>query len=306
MCLPPARESPGVVVPVQLSGGAAQEGPVRLSPQDIGRSAVRDQVLEFVVGLHQERRQCVGAVVVGENLRVGRIVGVGGVELDDRLPGRVVERTAYQIVQFDGVDVARVGVPDSKRHRLDDLVVVGALPALKIVTAHPDNIVGVLIPGAEVTTEVTRFRDAVGPQHAQEAPGFRGVENNGQTVLSGELQHAIDPREIELVRRGKIPGCRERDNAVVGAGIGAAGRVRGAQQIDPEHIEAGRLAVREKRIGQGLGEIYDQRLWRIADHKIGDVVLINQVPPVCAWFKWGDWSRGSCHRALRWHSVLSK
>ena len=87
-----ADELPRVVVAVELPGRSAQERPVLLPPQLLrcagGGVGV---VLELVARLDHERGQEVAAVVVLEHLLVGRCVGVGGVESDQRRPGRVVQ-----------------------------------------------------------------------------------------------------------------------------------------------------------------------------------------------------------------------
>ena len=76
-------------------------------------------------------------------MRVGGEIRVGGIELNEGHPGRIVQGTADKVIKLYGVEVAGVEVVDAAGDLLHERGVLRKPPALKIVAVHPQNIVEV-------------------------------------------------------------------------------------------------------------------------------------------------------------------
>src|SRR2546428_366328 len=126
---------------------------------------------------------------------------------------------------------------------------------------------GVLVAVAltEEAAVVEGRRDTVIAQDVEPAPGFGGVEDYEKAVLGGELDDAVDAREIVLVRCGKVVIGRravgeqscERGNTVEGHAIVAAAGIGGTEEIDPDGVEAVGASIAEEELRLGFAQIAD-------------------------------------------------
>ena len=255
--LPAGRERPGVMIAVELAGCAAEIRPVFLLAQD-GRGGDRPlQALKLVVGLDEKYGLEVGAGVVFEDLDVGRIVGVRGVQADDRRPPRVIQRPAGHVVQLDGVNVVGVGILDAERNGRDDRVHARVAPVLEIIATHPDEVGEILVAVAEVLSESAATVCAV-VEHGRRPPaGFNRIQKHHQAVLGRQGKHLVAAGEIGFVRFGQIVMRQigaagnvagEGSDAVVGGPGGVACGIGRANQIDPEAVKGPELPVGEVKV----------------------------------------------------------
>ena len=179
--------------------------------------------------------------------------------------------------------MARVALSDTGREGPDEQIVAGV--GIVIVAMHPEDVVVAGIALTEEAAVVEGRRDTVIAQDVEPAPGFGGVEDYEKAVLGGELEDAVDAREIVLVRCGKVvigrravgEQSRERGNTVEGHAIVAAAGIRGTEEIDPDRVEAVCATIAQKELRFGFAQIADHRLRRVASDEKRDAVLVDEV-----------------------------
>ena len=118
------------------------------------------------------------------------------------------------------------------------------------------------------------------------------------------MEDVVDTSKIGFVGFRQIVGTgagnvgTERLDIVNRAGIGATACVSRAEEINPHRIEAERSAVGEKGGRFSFGEVDDECLRRIADHQKRNIVLVDKVAVVSAFFD----GIGGCRRRGRCQS----
>ena len=262
MRLPSARKRPRVAVAIKLPGRTARHRPIVLFAQDWWSGHRTLQAFEFVVRLDHEVRQEIRARIILLQSRVGREIRVGSVQPENRIPVRIVERTAHEIVQFDRVQVSGVVLQNPQCHLAHHGIIARISPALKIVPAHPGDVREVPVSVPEESPVGAAARRAVGEHHAQKTARLARIEQHLDPVLRREIEHAIHVREISLVRRRQIVRARrrhrpgERENPVERAAVGASPRIGGAEEIDPDRVETERGAISEKHLRLRFGKVH--------------------------------------------------
>ena len=125
--LPPILcKLPGMVISIELAARAGQDTPVLLAPQYI-RVTRRDflaVLLEFITGFTHEDGQMIRSVVFLQHLGIRREVCIHGIELDQRLPARIIEGSAVGKVEQDRLEMFGVNGLNTSRHREHDGIVV--------------------------------------------------------------------------------------------------------------------------------------------------------------------------------------
>src|SRR5439155_1941373 len=170
-------------------------------------------VLEFIIRLDHEDRQDIRQVVVFQNFYIHGVVRVGGVQLDERNPLRVVGGATDPEVQLYGVEVAVVEVLDPEGHG-GRVLVVGGSPSLVVVAVQPDDVVEVCIPLSEILSVGATLVGSVALQHGEPASGFGRIQKHEEAVLRRELKNLIGPSKVRLVRRGQVVRNGERHDSI--------------------------------------------------------------------------------------------
>jgi hypothetical protein len=214
-------------------------------------------------------------VVRVEHLGISGIIGIRRVQLDQRRPRGVIPGRADHVIQFDRVEMAEIFVVDAGRNGAHHRVIGRIAPILKIIPAHPEQIIDLRVARPEILAILARLIDAVRNQDLQPAPGLRWVQEDEEAVVRGQREHPVDPGEVRLVRCGQIAGGREGDDAVVRAPVRPAPRIGRAQEIDPDRIKAAGRPIGEELGSLRLREVDNQGLGRVANHQVRDGVLID-------------------------------
>ena len=174
----------------------------------------------------------------------------------------------------------RIRRADSAGDGEDRRIVRAVLPRLEVVAVPPHDVSEPLVPLPEESPVRPILRDPVLSKDVEPAPGLDRVEEDDDVVSAGEPDHRVSSLEVRRIRFREVAGGAERLDPVVGRTVTPAARVRRAEQVDPDRVEARLLPIGQVGPRVLQAQISDQRLGRVADDEERLAALVDEIPPV--------------------------